>query len=50
MGLKWLEKIQIKAVTTFPIIFGAHMTILFIIKLKILMLIKWSYEGYVYLK
>jgi hypothetical protein len=32
-----------KAAATFLIIFGAHMNIVFIIKVKILVLIEWSY-------
>ena len=35
--------IQIKVVATSLILFGAHITILFIIKVKILVLINWSY-------
>ena len=36
------QHIQIEAV---PHIFGVHMNILFIIKVRILMLIKWSYRS-----
>ena len=36
-------QIQIKVAATFLILFGAPMTILFMIKVKILVLIKWSY-------
>jgi hypothetical protein len=36
------QKIQTKAKATFPIIFGAPMDTLFIIKVKILVLIEWS--------
>ena len=37
----WLA-IQIQAVATFLVIFEAHMNVLFIIKVKIVALIKWS--------
>ena len=36
------EQIQIETIGTFLSIFGANMNILFIIKVKILVLIKWS--------
>ena len=41
---KWLAD-QIEAVATFLIHFGAHVDILFIIKVKYLMLIKESYRS-----
>ena len=37
------KQIQIEVVVAFLIIFGAHMNILFIIKVTFLLLIKWSY-------
>ena len=40
----WLAT-RIEAVATFLIIFGAHMNILFIVKVNILVLIKWSYRS-----
>ena len=36
---------QIEAITTFFMILGAHMYILFIIKMDILMLIKYSHRS-----
>ena len=38
------EKIQIKAIATFYVIFGSLTNILFIVEVKFLMLIKWSYS------
>ena len=44
ISMRWLA-IQIKAVATFLKNFKAHMNILFIIKVKIFMLVKWSYRS-----
>ena len=38
------EQIQIVPIAIFLISFGAHINILFIIQVKILVLIKWSYS------
>jgi hypothetical protein len=37
------SRIQIEVVATFLIFFGAHMNLLFINKVKIFVLIEWSY-------
>ena len=39
------QQIQIEAEATFLIIFRAHINTLFIIKIKILVHIKWSYRS-----
>ena len=39
------SKFTVKAIATFLITFGAQMNILFIIKVKILVLIKWPYRS-----
>jgi len=38
------QQIQIEAIAAFLKMFGAHMSILFIFKLKVNVLIKWSYK------
>ena len=40
-----VSKIQIEAMATFLITFGTLMNILLMIKVKILVLIKWLYES-----
>jgi hypothetical protein len=39
------KQIQIEVVVTFLMIFGVHMNVLFVIKVKIFVLIKWSYRS-----
>ena len=38
-------QIQIEAIVTFLIIFGTHIAILFIVEVKIVVLIRWSYRS-----
>ena len=44
-GMKWLENLN-RGHTTFLNFFGAHVYILFIIRVKILVLIQWSLNGH----
>lgn len=39
------KQIQIEGVATFLVSFGAHLSILFVIKFKPLVLTKWSYRS-----
>lgn len=45
ISMRWLAQIQIEAVAAFLIIFGAHVNIVFLMKVKIVVLVKYSYRS-----
>ena len=46
LGTRDASEIQIEAVATFLISFGGRMNILSMIRVKILVLVKWSYRSF----